>query len=60
MKERDFLKISSYPKPVDKTWQDKIDAHIKQHGVKQLTIADNKNPNFDFNGGVFNFGKRSK
>lgn len=60
MKERDFLRISSYPKPTDKEWQDKIETYIKEHGVKQLTIADNKHPNFDFNGGVFNFSKRSK
>lgn len=60
MKERDFLRISSYPKAIDKEWQNEIDAYIKEHGAKQLTIADNQNPSFDFNGGVFNFGKRSK
>lgn len=60
MKERDFLRLSAYPKPVDKTWQDKIETYIKEHGAKQLTTADNKNPSFDFNGGVFNFSKRSK
>ena len=60
MKERDFLRISSYPKPIDRKWQDKVEAHIKKHGAKQLGHADNQNPSFDFNGGVFNFGKGSK
>lgn len=58
MKERDFLKISAYPKPIDREWQDEVEAYIKQHGVKQLTIADNQNPSFDFNGGVFGFSKK--
>lgn len=59
-KERDFLKISAYPKPVDKEWQDKIEAHIEKYGAKQLGPFDNQNPSFDLNGGVFNFSKRSK
>lgn len=53
MKERDFLRISAYPKAVDKGWQDKIDAYIAKHGVKQLTIADNTNKVPTFNDSTF-------
>lgn len=60
MKERDFSRISAYPKPVDREWQDKIDAYIKKEGVKVLGPADNSNKPLAFNGGVFNFGKGSK
>ena len=60
MKEKDFSRISAYPKPVDKEWQDKIDAHIKRYGVTALGPADNTNKVLDFNGGVFNFSKGGK
>ena len=53
MKERDFLRISAYPKPVDREWQDKIDAHIEQHGVTELGPADNTNKTLAFNGSTF-------
>lgn len=52
-KERDFLRISAYPKPVDKPWQNKIDAHIKKHGVTELGPAENSNKALDFNGSTF-------
>ncbi len=60
MRERDFLRISAYPKPVDKEWRNKIDAHIEKHGVTELGPADNTNKNPTFNDGVFNFSKGSK
>lgn len=53
MKERDFLRISSYPKPVDKEWQDKVEAYIKEQGVKTLGPTDNTNKNPTFNGSTF-------
>ncbi len=53
MKERDFLKISAYPKPIDKEWQDKIDAYIKEQGITTLGAADNTNKNPAFNGSTF-------
>lgn len=59
MKERDFLRISSYPKPVDKEWRDKIDAHIEKHGVKTLGPADNTNKPLTFNDSTF-FSKSFK
>lgn len=58
-KERDFLKISAYPKPVDKTWQDKIEAHIEKHGVTELGPADNTNKTPTFNDNTF-FSKSFK
>lgn len=53
MKERDFLKLSAYPKPVDKEWQDEIEAHIEQHGVTELGPADNSNKVLAFNDSTF-------
>lgn len=53
MKERDFLRISAYPKPVDKEWQDKVEAYIKEHGVTTLGPADNTNKNPEFNDSTF-------
>ncbi len=53
MRERDFLRISAYPKPVDKEWQDEVDAYIKEHGAKQLGPADNTNKDPAFNESTF-------
>lgn len=53
MRERDFLRISAYPKPVDKTWRDEVDAYIKEHGAKQLGPADNTNRDPAFNESTF-------
>ena len=53
MKERDFLRLSAYPKPVDKEWQDEVDAYIKEHGVKVLGPADNTNKVPMFNDSTF-------
>lgn len=53
MKERDFLRISAYSKPVDKVWQDKIEAHIEKYGVTELGPADNSNKPLAFNDSTF-------
>lgn len=53
MKERDFLRISAYPKPTDKEWQDEVEAHIKKHGVTELGPADNTNKVPTFNDSTF-------
>lgn len=53
MKERDFLRISTYPKPVDKIWQDKVEAHIEKYGVTSLGPADNTNKDPEFNDSTF-------
>lgn len=53
MRERDFLRISAYPKPIDKEWQDEVDAHIEKHGVTELGPAENTNKVLEFNGSTF-------
>lgn len=60
MRERDFLKVSSYPRRINKEWQKQIKEYIEQHGVRQLPTSNNYNPNFNVNGDVYIFGKRSK
>ena len=60
MRERDFLKISAYPKPVDREWQDKIEAYIKRYGVTALGPADNTNKVLEFNSTFFSDSFKEK